>query len=98
MPVCHLLLQRGNQKAAGKAYTERLSEVWTEYKCNPMKSVASIVIQLPIFVGFFSSLRSFAEAKVGPGPVEVLMVTLLSSNFASWPNEFRPAFLLVIVQ
>ena len=38
--------------------------VWKKYECNPMKSMASLVVQAPLFIGFFSALRAFAAHKL----------------------------------
>ncbi len=46
----------------------RVMAVWKKYKCNPMKSLAGMFVQAPIFIGFFTGLRAMAAAKVGPSP------------------------------
>ena len=45
-------------------YTQRMSALWAKYDCNPLKSMAPIVAQAPIFIGFFGALRSLATAQV----------------------------------
>ena len=45
-------------------YTQRMSALWEKYDCNPLKSMAPIMAQAPIFIGFFGALRSLATAQV----------------------------------
>ena len=59
MPV----VQRGNGEAAQKEYMERLAQVWTKHNSHPLKSLASLVIQAPVFICFFSALRHMAAAQ-----------------------------------
>ncbi|KAI3436771.1 hypothetical protein D9Q98_006183 [Chlorella vulgaris] len=54
---------RGNSQAAMQ-HQHRVLAVWAKYKCNPMKSLAGMFVQAPIFIGFFSALRGFAAHKV----------------------------------
>jgi membrane protein insertase Oxa1/YidC/SpoIIIJ len=44
-------------------HQHRVLAVWAKYKCNPMKSLAGMFVQAPIFIGFFSALRGFAAHK-----------------------------------
>lgn len=55
--------QRGNQ-AAKTQYQERMAQVWRKHDCNPLKSMASIFVQVPLFIGFFGAIRSMATAQV----------------------------------
>ncbi|GAB4820631.1 hypothetical protein N2152v2_007677 [Parachlorella kessleri] len=59
---------RGNPNAVSE-YQQRVAAIYKKHDCNPLKSMASVLIQLPVFVGFFSALRGFAEVKV-PSLVE----------------------------
>lgn len=59
---------RGNQNATAE-YQQRVMHVWKKYNANPMKSFASMLVQAPLFIGFFSALRGLAAAKV-PSLVE----------------------------
>ena len=59
---------RGNQNATAD-YQQHVMAVWKKYNCNPLKSMASIFVQAPLFIGFFSALRGLAAAKV-PSMVE----------------------------
>jgi len=54
---------RGNANATAE-YQQRVMAVWQKYNANPMKSMASLLVQAPLFIGFFSSLRGLAAAKV----------------------------------
>ncbi|KAL4420074.1 hypothetical protein ABPG77_004339 [Micractinium sp. CCAP 211/92] len=54
---------RGNPNAA-QEHTARVMAVWKKYKCNPMKSLAGMFVQAPIFIGFFTGLRAMAAAKI----------------------------------
>ena len=54
---------RGNQNATAD-YQQQVMAVWKKYNCNPLKSMASIFVQMPLFIGFFSALRGLAAAKV----------------------------------
>lgn len=54
---------RGNQNATAE-YQGRVQAVWSKYGANPLKSLAGIFVQMPIFIGFFSALRAFAAHKV----------------------------------
>ena len=45
-----------------------MAQVWQKHNCNPLKSLGSIFVQIPLFVGFFGSLRSLAAAKASPAP------------------------------
>ena len=42
----------------------KLAGIWKRNNCHPLKSVLPIIIQAPVFIGFFSSLQSLAHAKV----------------------------------
>ena len=59
---------RGNPTAVGD-YQSQVAAVWSKYNANPLKSVATLIIQAPMFIGFFSALRGMAAAKV-PSLVE----------------------------
>ncbi|KAL4457833.1 hypothetical protein ABPG75_012698 [Micractinium tetrahymenae] len=54
---------RGNPNAA-QEHTARVMAIWRKYKCNPMKSLAGMFVQAPIFIGFFTGLRAMAAAKI----------------------------------
>ena len=45
-------------------YQQRLAAVWSKHDCHPVKSMAPLILQAPLFIGFFSALRSLAEAGV----------------------------------
>lgn len=45
-------------------YQRKLAGIWKRNNCHPVKSVLPILIQAPVFIGFFSSLQSLARAKV----------------------------------
>lgn len=47
-------------------YQRKLAGVWKRNDCHPVKSILPILVQAPVFIGFFTSLRSMAEAKVMP--------------------------------
>ena len=68
-----LWVQRGNPQAKLQ-YQMRMAQLWKKHDCNPLKSMGSIFVQVPLFIGFFGALRSFAAAKVrhGLGPVTIL--------------------------
>ena len=57
------LLQRGNAEVAQKEYMERLSQVWAKHNSHPLKSLASLMVQAPVFICFFSALRHMAAAQ-----------------------------------
>lgn len=68
MVICELRLtvlcvQRGNPQAKLQ-YQMRMAQLWKKHDCNPLKSMGSIFVQVPLFIGFFGALRSFAAAKV----------------------------------
>lgn len=54
---------RGNENAT-KEYQQRLALVWSKHGVNPLKSMAGIAFQAPLFICFFSGLRHMATAKV----------------------------------
>eukprot|EP00884_Botryococcus_braunii_P009438 jgi/Botrbrau1/18496/Bobra.0072s0075.1 len=54
---------RGNPNAQ-QEFAVRMNAVWAKYDCHPLKSMISPLVQAPIFIGFFSALRSFSTAKV----------------------------------
>ncbi|CAL8466931.1 g6467 [Coccomyxa elongata] len=54
---------RGNPKATME-YQQRLANLWQKYDCNPFKSMLGLFAQAPLFIGFFSALRSLSAAKV----------------------------------
>lgn len=45
-------------------YQQKLAAIWKRNNCHPVKSILPILVQAPVFIGFFTSLRSMAEAKV----------------------------------
>lgn len=59
---------RGNPNATAD-YQQQVMRVWKKYNANPLKSMASIFVQAPLLIGFFSALRGLAAAKV-PSMVE----------------------------
>lgn len=59
---------RGNPNATAD-YQQQVMRVWKKYNANPLKSMATIFVQAPLFIGFFSALRGLAAAKV-PSMVE----------------------------
>ena len=54
---------RGNTNAISE-YQTRVAAVWSKYNANPLKSIATLLVQAPMFIGFFSALRGMAAAKV----------------------------------
>lgn len=54
----------GAGPALAAEYQQRLAAVWQKYDCHPMKSIGSLLLQAPLFIGFFSALRSMAAAGV----------------------------------
>jgi YidC/Oxa1 family membrane protein insertase len=54
---------RGDPGAVAE-YQKQVMGVWSRHKANPAKSFASLLVQAPLFVGFFSALRGLAAAKV----------------------------------
>lgn len=54
---------KGNADAIGD-YQRQVAMVWTKHKANPLKSLATLMVQAPLFIGFFSALRGLAAAKV----------------------------------
>jgi hypothetical protein len=68
MPEPWLALRRPRPRCACCAqsdYQQRALAIYAKYDCNPAKSLVSIFVQFPVFVGFFSALRAFSAAKVG---------------------------------
>jgi membrane protein insertase Oxa1/YidC/SpoIIIJ len=61
--VSGCLAQRGNPNAQAE-FAQRMSIIWQKYDCHPLKAMLSPLVQLPIFIGFFSALRSLSAAKV----------------------------------
>lgn len=47
-------------------YQKKLAGIWKRNNCHPVKSILPILVQAPVFIGFFTSLRSMADAKVIP--------------------------------
>jgi membrane protein insertase Oxa1/YidC/SpoIIIJ len=45
-------------------YQRKLAGIWKRNNCHPVKSVLPILVQAPVFIGFFTSLQSLARAKV----------------------------------
>ncbi len=60
------MAQRGNAEVAQKEYMERLSQVWAKHNSHPLKSLASLMVQAPVFICFFSALRHMAAAQARP--------------------------------
>ena len=54
----------GAGPALAAEYQARLAAVWQKHDCHPMKSIGSLLLQAPLFIGFFSALRSMAAAGV----------------------------------
>lgn len=54
---------KGNPNAVSE-YQQQVMRVWAKYKANPLKSIATMFVQAPLFIGFFSALRAMAAAKV----------------------------------
>ncbi|KAK9810108.1 hypothetical protein WJX72_005000 [[Myrmecia] bisecta] len=57
-------MSEGNVPRAREEYQQRMAGIWSKYNCNPLKSLASIAVQAPVFIGFFSALRAMAAHKV----------------------------------
>lgn len=51
-------------QALVQEYQTRLAGVWAKYDCHPIKSLGPLFLQAPLFIGFFSALRSLAAAGV----------------------------------
>lgn len=51
-------------RSGTQEYQQRLAAVWKKHDCHPVKSMAPLLLQAPLFIGFFSALRSLAEAGV----------------------------------
>lgn len=51
-------------RALTAEYQQRLAAVWAKHDCHPLKSMAPLLLQAPLFIGFFSALRSLAGAGV----------------------------------
>ena len=51
-------------RSGTQEYQQRLAAVWSKHDCHPVKSMAPLILQAPLFIGFFSALRSLAEAGV----------------------------------
>lgn len=51
-------------RSGTQEYQQRLAAVWSKHDCHPVKSMAPLLMQAPLFIGFFSALRSLAEAGV----------------------------------
>ena len=51
-------------------YQRKLAGVWKRNDCHPVKSLAPILAQAPVFIGFFTSLKSLALAKASCGPCD----------------------------
>lgn len=68
--VAHLKEEqaKGNPNATAD-YQQQVMRVWQKYNANPLKSMASIFVQAPLLIGFFSAIRGLAAAKV-PSMVE----------------------------
>ena len=56
-------VQNKNPNAMGE-YQRKLAGVWKRHDAHPLKSILPIMMQAPIFIGFFTSLRALSEAKV----------------------------------
>ena len=59
---------KGNPNAV-RDYQQQVARVWAKHGANPIKSMATLFIQAPLFIGFFAALRGLAAAKV-PSLVE----------------------------
>ena len=59
----HGLLQNKNPNAMSE-YQRKLAGIWKRNNCHPVKSILPILVQAPVFIGFFTSLQSLAQAKV----------------------------------
>ena len=57
------VLQKKNPNAMSE-YQQKLAGIWKRNNCHPLKSVLPILVQAPVFIGFFTSLQSLALAKV----------------------------------
>ena len=57
-------LEGGDMGKLASEYQHRLASVWAKYDCHPIKSLGPLLLQAPLFIGFFSALRSMAEAQV----------------------------------
>jgi len=51
-------------RSGTQEYQQRLAAVWAKHDCHPVKSMAPLLMQAPLFIGFFSALRSLADAGV----------------------------------
>lgn len=57
-------LEGGDMQALAGEYQHRLAAVWAKHDCHPIKSLGPLLLQAPLFIGFFSALRSLAGAQV----------------------------------
>jgi YidC/Oxa1 family membrane protein insertase len=57
-------LEGGDMGRLAQEYQTRLAAVWAKHDCHPLKSLAPLLLQAPLFIGFFSALRSMAAAGV----------------------------------
>jgi YidC/Oxa1 family membrane protein insertase len=64
-------------QALVQEYQARLAAVWAKHDCHPVKSLGPLLVQAPLFIGFFSALRSLAAAGVP---------SLTSGGTAWFPN------------
>ena len=58
-----ICVQNKNPKAM-EEYQRKLAGIWKRNNCHPVKSILPILVQAPVFIGFFTSLQSLARAKV----------------------------------
>ena len=68
-------------RSGTQEYQQRLAAVWSKHDCHPVKSMAPLLLQAPLFIGFFSALRSLAEAGVPS----------LARGGAAWFNDLTIA-------
>ena len=44
-------------------FTQKQMELWQKHKVSPMSGCLPMVIQMPVFIGFFTMLRSAIELR-----------------------------------
>lgn len=54
---------QGNPNAVAE-YQQRVWAVYKKHGANPLKSLATLFVQAPVFIGMFTALRALATAKV----------------------------------
>lgn len=56
--------QRSGDPDALRRHQERIAEIWKKYDCHPVKMLAPMLVQMPVFLGMFGALRALSTAKL----------------------------------